>query len=129
MLIVFNTTNTNHIFVSYASREVRIHAARIVANDKYYSDIYSNSDDDPTDVIVEREWIVNSNHNWRSSYFTTYRGDDTMSIGIQVNVRARYDMFAMIDLCRFTANFENDCQDGEDNDCDGYIDYEDVDCV
>ncbi|GLC42634.1 hypothetical protein PLESTM_001359300 [Pleodorina starrii] len=52
--------------------------------------------------------------------------------GFTVTVNRRTDTNATVTLCRFLTNVESradsTCSDGQDNDCDGLVDMDDIDC-
>ncbi|GLC56568.1 hypothetical protein PLESTB_001122000 [Pleodorina starrii] len=52
--------------------------------------------------------------------------------GFTVTVNRRTDTNATVTLCRFVTNVESradsTCSDGQDNDCDGLVDMDDIDC-
>lgn len=58
---------------------------------------------------------------------TEYRDKDFGS-NLVVRLYSTIRSYATIGVCRWTEQTEDSCDDGQDNDCDGFIDYDDPDC-
>lgn len=66
---------------------------------------------------------------WRSPEFLPYVVDEGVGGYLVVHVANAGGPTATVKLCRATELVETSCYDGQDNDCDGFRDGQDSDCL